>query len=69
MYDAESGDISLALVGDCLLTRRLAVFREARFLRLREILSSADATFANFESNVQSYLDRPHFQRTARAPT
>lgn len=63
MYDAEAGDISLALVGDCLLTRRLRVFREARFLRLREILGGADATFANFESNVQSYLDRPHFQR------
>ena len=27
MYDAESGDISLALVGDCLLTRRLRVER------------------------------------------
>ena len=63
MYEADSGELSIALVGDCLVTRRLAVFREARFLRLREILAAADATFANFESNVHRYLDRPQYQQ------
>jgi poly-gamma-glutamate capsule biosynthesis protein CapA/YwtB (metallophosphatase superfamily) len=63
MYEAESGQFSLGLVGDCLLTRRLAVFREERFLRLREILTQTDVTFGNFESNVQRYLDAPHAQR------
>jgi poly-gamma-glutamate synthesis protein (capsule biosynthesis protein) len=63
VYEAEAGEISIALAGDCLLTRRLAVFREARFLRIREILADADAVFANLESAVHGYLDGPHAQR------
>ena len=54
---------SIALLGDTLLTRRISVFREEPFLRLREILSSADAVFTNFDSNVHAYLDDPHQQR------
>jgi poly-gamma-glutamate synthesis protein (capsule biosynthesis protein) len=54
---------SIALTGDTLLTRRLSVFREDRFLRLREILGSADAVFTNFDSNIHAYLDDPHQQR------
>ena len=48
LYDSESGDFTMALLGDVMPTRRLAVFREERYLKIREILSSADATFANW---------------------
>jgi poly-gamma-glutamate synthesis protein (capsule biosynthesis protein) len=54
-YDAERGQISIALVGDVLLSRGLKVFREPQFLRLRELLSGADACFANLESSVLRY--------------
>src|SRR4051812_21880122 len=63
MYDADAREISIGLVGDCLLTRPLAVFREERFLRIREILNGADATFANLESNIHRYLEDPQPQR------
>jgi poly-gamma-glutamate synthesis protein (capsule biosynthesis protein) len=36
-------------------SRRLAVYREPEFLKLREILCAADATFANLESMVIRY--------------
>jgi poly-gamma-glutamate capsule biosynthesis protein CapA/YwtB (metallophosphatase superfamily) len=36
-------------------SRRLAVYREPDFLKLREILCTADATFANLESMVIRY--------------
>jgi poly-gamma-glutamate synthesis protein (capsule biosynthesis protein) len=54
---------SIALTGDTVLTRRLSMYREDRFLGLRDILHSADAVFTNFDSNVHSYLDDPHQQR------
>jgi poly-gamma-glutamate capsule biosynthesis protein CapA/YwtB (metallophosphatase superfamily) len=63
MYEALSGEMSLAFVGDCLLTRRLAVFREPRFLGIRDLLHAADARFANLEASVHAYLDAPHAQR------
>ena len=54
---------SIALTGDTLLTRRVSVFREDRFLEIRDILRSADAVFTNFDSNIHAYLDDPHQQR------
>ena len=38
LYESESGTIRIALGGDLILTRRLSVFREERFLKLSEIL-------------------------------
>ena len=55
LYEAEQGRITLALCGDIMPSRRLAVFSEARFLGLREILRGADACFANLESMVVRY--------------
>jgi poly-gamma-glutamate capsule biosynthesis protein CapA/YwtB (metallophosphatase superfamily) len=59
----DRGRQSIALLGDTLLTRRISVFREERFLQLCDILRSADAVFTNFDSNVHPYLDDPHQQR------
>ena len=55
LYTAEQGQASLAICGDIMPSRRLAVFREPEFLALREILRSADACFANLESMVVRY--------------
>ena len=57
LYDAERGDFSLMFLGDVMPTRRLAVFDEARYLKLRTICTGADATFANFETCVHRYLE------------
>jgi hypothetical protein len=46
LYDADHGRINLALCGDIMPSRRLAVFSEPNFLGLR----GADARFANLES-------------------
>jgi poly-gamma-glutamate synthesis protein (capsule biosynthesis protein) len=57
LYDAERGDFSLMLLGDVMPTRRLAVFGEERYLQLRNLCASADATFANLETAVHRYLE------------
>lgn len=54
-YESERANITLALCGDIMPSRRLAVHREPEFLKLREILCAADATFANLESMVIRY--------------
>ncbi len=55
LYEAEKGDFTIALAGDCMLTRKLSVFKEERFLSLAETLRSADAAFANLEGTVHSW--------------
>jgi len=54
-YESERRQIILALCGDIMPSRRLAVYREPDFLKLREILCAADVTFANLESMVIRY--------------
>jgi poly-gamma-glutamate capsule biosynthesis protein CapA/YwtB (metallophosphatase superfamily) len=63
MYEAETGEFSIAVAGDTIPTRRWSMFREPRFLELRQILHGADAVFANLETNIHRYLDggqKPH---------
>ncbi|MGH7844880.1 MAG: CapA family protein [Candidatus Binatia bacterium] len=60
LYDSELGDFKIALLGDVMPTRRLAVFREERYLKLREIITSADAGFANLETCVHRYFEGHH---------
>ncbi len=55
LYDSESRNLRIALCGDLMLTRRLAVYNEPRYLELRKLLTSADCTFANFESTCRNY--------------
>ncbi len=54
-YEAEKGDFTLALAGDTMLTRRLSVFKEDRFLAMAQILRGADAAFANLEGTVHTW--------------
>ncbi|MES1243837.1 MAG: CapA family protein [Acidobacteriota bacterium] len=46
---ADTGRITLAAVGDCLLTRHVSARRDPGFLALREILRGADCTWGNCE--------------------
>ena len=43
LYEANTGDIQMALTGESMISRELKVFREERFLRIRDLLHSADA--------------------------
>ncbi|MFQ5903414.1 MAG: CapA family protein [Candidatus Binatia bacterium] len=55
LYDSEHGDISIALTGDTMLTRRLSVYGEARYQGLVKILREMDATFTNLETTVHTW--------------
>lgn len=46
-----------------MISRPLWVFKEQNYLKIRDILATTDAVFANFESNVHPYLDDPVAQR------
>ena len=54
-YQSETGNFTIALTGDTMLTRKLTPFKEERFLNLREILRGADAAFANLEGTVHTW--------------
>jgi poly-gamma-glutamate synthesis protein (capsule biosynthesis protein) len=54
-YASESGNFSIALAGDCMLTRRLSVFDEPAFLGLVKIFHECDAGMANLESVVRRW--------------
>ncbi len=69
MYEAESGEISIAVTGDTIPTRPLSVFREERFLAVRNLLRAADATFTNLEAPIHEYLDGGHIARSAGGGT
>jgi poly-gamma-glutamate capsule biosynthesis protein CapA/YwtB (metallophosphatase superfamily) len=59
-YEAQSGDITIALTGDSLITRPLKPFREKEFLRLRDLLLGADVRFGNAETLFHNYEDWPN---------
>ena len=44
-----TGEITLALAGDAIITRKLSVFDEPDFLRLRDLVQGASAAFVNLE--------------------
>jgi poly-gamma-glutamate capsule biosynthesis protein CapA/YwtB (metallophosphatase superfamily) len=55
VYQAETGNFTVALAGDTMLTRKLTPFKEERFLALREIMRGVDAAFANLEGTVHTW--------------
>ncbi len=59
-YEAESGEISIAVAGDTIATRRMTMFREPGFLKLRDLLHGCDAVFVNLETNIHKFLDGGH---------
>ncbi len=55
LYEADVGDLDVALAGDLMLTRRISMAREPRFLALRDLLNKSDASFANLEGSVRNW--------------
>ncbi|MDX1395846.1 MAG: CapA family protein [Gemmatimonadota bacterium] len=56
-FDDASGDISIALAGDAIITRAMQPFREPEFLAMREIIDGATAAFVNLEVLFHDYED------------
>ncbi len=55
LYEAESGDMSIAVVGDAMISRRMQAFREPNFLKLVELLRETDVSIANLEFLFHDY--------------
>jgi len=69
MYESDTRETTLALLGDTIPTRRFSVHREDAFLKLRDLLHSADAVFSNLDASVHvtvtwQDLVRPSGRRT-----
>ena len=44
IYDSAQGNITIAVAGDSMITRPMSMFKEERFLKLVDLLRSADAS-------------------------
>ena len=55
IYNAELGDISIAVGGDAMITRRMKAFNEPEFLSLIDILRRADVSVVNLEMLFHDY--------------
>lgn len=49
------GDITMAMVGDLIITRALMPYREPEFLRLRDLIGGATVGFGNMEMLLHEY--------------
>lgn len=54
-YEAETGRIRIALAGDAMINRPLAVYREPEYLELIEIVRSADIGLVNLEAQINDF--------------
>lgn len=59
IYEAESGDLTLVASGDCMITRKLSVYREERFVSLVELFRKADVGYTNLEMLMHEYEHSP----------
>ena len=55
-------EITLALTGDAIITRRLSVYEEPDFLELIDLIRGADAAFTNLEVLFHDYEPYPAHQ-------
>jgi poly-gamma-glutamate capsule biosynthesis protein CapA/YwtB (metallophosphatase superfamily) len=59
LYEEESSDISVALTGDALVSRRLTPYREPRYLSMVERLRNADVSITNCETLFHRHEGAP----------
>ena len=52
---APAGEVTLALTGDSIITRKLSVYTEPSFLTMIELIRGADAAFTNLEMLFHDY--------------
>ena len=55
IYSSQAGNFSIALAGDCLVTRRLSIFDEPAYMDLVNIIRDCDAGFVNLETVVRNW--------------
>jgi poly-gamma-glutamate capsule biosynthesis protein CapA/YwtB (metallophosphatase superfamily) len=55
VFSDASGDITMALTGDAIISRRLSSYQEPDFLRMLDILRRADLAFTNLEILFHEY--------------
>lgn len=60
-YASEHGDVTIAVTGDAIITRRLSSFHEDRFLALVDLLRGTDATIANAEMLFHDFETAPTY--------
>ncbi len=59
LYEDEGGEIDIALVGDSFINRKLSVYREPRFLAMRDLICEADVSVSNGETMFHRYEGAP----------
>ena len=58
----EEDTFTLALTGDSIITMRLSVYREPEFLKMIELIRSADVAFTNLEMLFHDYEPYPMYE-------
>ena len=59
VYESESGDITMALTGESLISRSVSSFREPTFTRLVDMIRGADVSFTHTEMLFHNYENAP----------
>ena len=59
LYEAQAGNLSLVAGGDTMITRRMSVFNEDGFVRLRKLFQEADVGFTNLEMLMHDFEHSP----------
>ncbi|WP_419948919.1 CapA family protein [Candidatus Palauibacter sp.] len=56
-FEDASGNMSIALAGDAIISRKMSPYREPEFLALRDIIRNATTAFVNLEILFHDYED------------
>lgn len=59
VYEADSGDVTMVLSGDTMITRRISVFREDPFKALFDLFRSSHVGFTNLEMLMHEFEHPP----------
>ncbi len=60
--DADEKTFTMALTGDSIISQKLSVYQEPEFLKMIELIRSADAAFTNLETLFHDYEPFPMHQ-------
>ena len=60
LYESEGNDIQIACTGESLISRTLSKFREARFLKMVQMIRDADISFTNAECLFHKFEHAPN---------
>ena len=66
-FKRSTEDFSLVATGDSLIFQRISVFKESRFLNVRELIHGADAAFNNLETIIPAGKGYPRYKRDPTA--